>query len=281
MLQYRRIKKIITVSIFCVFLFTSIPVYATWTATINDQMNDTIVPTNEKTLLVPISVSLFGKNGIQKHDALLSAADAAELYTMFQGLKQEMTIHPFNEKTQRLAEEFLSRLQQNGAVPAGLSTNVLRSLLQPPFRSPVNHPAWISPFENKASEWMCTFFSTGTGAAFPVIVLPRLIPILLTPIPRVILRWSAKDGVTSCGGLRSGTGYIAYGQQKGVTLGFWGVGITFSFPPVMNTYGLIGYSLYAGVSADYIEHFPPNSPPAITETDPPDGQELVPTSLSE
>ena len=49
----------------------------------------------------------------------------------------------------------------------------------------------------------------------------------------------------------------------------------------MNTYGLIGYALYAAVEADYIERYPPNNPPVITGADPIDGEENVSVSLSE
>jgi hypothetical protein len=237
------------------------------------------IPITEKTSL--ISLTVFGKTSLEKHDIVVSSDDAKEIYRLFNEVKQEMIANPFSQHTQQVQQEFAGMLERKGVLPAGMSTQELTALLQQPVNPPSHPRLNIAPFQNKASERLCTFFSTGTGAAFPVIVLPRLIPILLTPIPRVILRWSAKDGVTSCGGLRSGTGYIAYGEQKGVTLGFWGVGITFSFPPVMNTYGLLGYALYAGVQADYIEHFPPNNPPEITQTDPTDGQEMVPLSTHE
>ena len=49
----------------------------------------------------------------------------------------------------------------------------------------------------------------------------------------------------------------------------------------MNSYGLFGYAVYSHVSADYIEFFPPNTPPEITGSDPTNGQTDVPVSLSE
>jgi len=95
------------------------------------------------------------------------------------------------------------------------------------------------------------------------------------------MRWKAQEAMTSCGGLRSGTGFIAYGQQKGVALGFWGLGFTFSLPPLMGVYGLIGYALFATVTAEEIEYYPPNSPPVISQINPYDGEINVPLSLSE
>jgi len=103
----------------------------------------------------------------------------------------------------------------------------------------------------------------------------------MIPIPRLFMIWRAQEAVTSCGGLRSGTGFIAYGQQNGIALGFWGLGFTFSLPPLMGVYGLAGYSLYASVDAEYIEFYPPNSPPVISQIDPGDGEINVPLSLSE
>jgi len=93
--------------------------------------------------------------------------------------------------------------------------------------------------------------------------------------------WRAQDAMTSCGGLRSGTGFIAYGQQNGLALGFWGLGFTFSLPPLMGVYGLAGYALFATVDAEEIEFYPPNSPPVISDENPPSGTWDVPLSLSE
>jgi len=103
----------------------------------------------------------------------------------------------------------------------------------------------------------------------------------MTPIPRLFMIWNADEAITSCGGLRSGTGFIAYGQQRGIALGFWGIGFTFSLPPFMGVYGLAGYALFASVDAEEIELWPPNYPPEITAIYPLDGAGNVPISTSE
>jgi hypothetical protein len=96
------------------------------------------------------------------------------------------------------------------------------------------------------------------------------------------MHWTATDyAVTSCGALNSNKGFTAEGPQKGTAIGFWGIGFTCHFPPLANMYGLIGYALYAHVSADYMEYYPPNSPPEITGADPTDGQVNVPVTTSE
>jgi hypothetical protein len=275
-------KKELVIGIILLFLITSIAPGISGSNNENDQhINITpasCTPTEKTTTL---TFYVFGKTTIEKHEMQISSADATQISEMFEELKREMTTYPSNEKTQRLQQEFCTLLQEKGVIPQEMSKEELVSLLQPPV-IPQTHRQWnIAPFQNKASEWLCTYVSFGSGASFPIIILPRFIPFILTPIPRVFLRWSAKDGVTSCGGLASGTGFIAVGEQKGIALGFWGIGFTFSLPPLMNTYGMAGYALYATVTADYIEHYPPNSPPEITGADPIDGEENVTVSLSE
>jgi len=88
------------------------------------------------------------------------------------------------------------------------------------------------------------------------------------------------DGFTSCGGLRSGTGFIAYGAQNGIALGFWGIGFSIFLPPV-RAYGLFGYALFASVNAEKIELWPPNNLPVISDVNPPNKAENIPISLSE
>jgi hypothetical protein len=73
---------------------------------------------------------------------------------------------------------------------------------------------------------------------------------------------------------------MAGGQQKGIALGFWGIGFSIFLPPV-DAYGIFGYALYTKVSADYMEFWPPNNPPEITQTDPVDEEQMVPVSTTE
>jgi len=274
-------KKELAFGIVALFLITSIAPGITGSNNENDQSVQTSsdpLTTAQKTTM---TFYVFGKTTIEKHETQISSADAIQISEMFEELKQEMTSYPTSEKTRRLQQEFCTILKEKDVIPQEMSQEELSSLLQPPV-IPQNHRlSNLLPLQNKASEWLCTYVSFGSGAAFPIIILPRFIPFLLTPIPRVFLRWSAKEGVTSCGGLASGTGFIAVGEQKGVALGFWGIGFTFSLPPIMNTYGMAGYALYATVNADYIEYYPPNSSPEITGADPSNGEINVPLSLFE
>jgi hypothetical protein len=46
-------------------------------------------------------------------------------------------------------------------------------------------------------------------------------------------------------------------------------------------YGMFGYALFAKVTAENMEFWPPNYPPEITQTDPADGQQMIPLSTAE
>ncbi len=226
---------------------------------------------------------MAGKTRLDKHTVTLTVHDAEAINTQFQTLRAELITHPSKIKTQQLEQQFLNILYEKNAVPSGVTRQELLSLLQPPTHSytpPVKHP--LTQYNFDGTEYMCTFLSWGEGTSGPIIILPRLIPIIELPIPRIYMHWTATDyAVTSCGALNSNKGFTAEGPQKGTAIGFWGIGFTVHFPPLANMYGLIGYALYAHVSADYMEYYPPNSPPEITQTDPADGQQNVPLTTSE
>jgi hypothetical protein len=247
-------------------------------------------PTNDKSVNITPQLAqektttmtfyVFEKTKVEKHTVVVSMQDAIQINTQFQELKKELAAHSYNEQTRQSEQNFLNLLEEKHALPTGISTLELNTLLQPPNIQP--HPLWkgILPLQGQSSEWFCNFATTGTGAAFPIIILPRIIPFILIPIPRIFVMWSTPDGITSVGGLISHTGFIAAGQQKGLALGFWGIGFSIFLPP-FDQYGIFGYALFARVSADYMEFWPPNNPPKITQTDPADGQTMVPLSTSE
>jgi hypothetical protein len=104
-------------------------------------------------------------------------------------------------------------------------------------------------------QFVCNFISFGSGSTGPFLVFPRLVPILLFPIPRLFMTWSAEEGFTSCGGLLRMLGYVALGKQKGFALGFWGVGFSVFLPPV-SAYGVFGYTLFVGATAEDFIGYP-------------------------
>ncbi len=229
---------------------------------------------------VVVTCSTFGFPGEPSQEITMSLDEAEFLYDKIKELQIEIACDPLSDKTQQLQHEIITLADEHNLLPAGLSVETLQSRLTPTLRP--QHPQRIPlpRLQNRASEMFCNYVSTGSGSSFPIIILPRLIPILLTPIPRLFVRWSTLEGVTSCGGLRSGTGFIAYGAQNGIALGFWGIGFSIFLPPVM-AYGLFGYALFASVNAEDIELWPPNYPPEITAMYPLDGAENIPISTSE
>jgi hypothetical protein len=275
------LKKGVAVGIIVLFLCANV------STGITKEMDDfdsvlpiTVTDKNELDKTVSITVSIYGTTGIETRSIEVALKDAVSIFELFTDLRDSMTADPNSGNAQQLQHQFFDLLQQNDAIPEGVSSEELLSLMQPPAL-PLKHlPCSILPFQNKASEWFCNFATFGEGAAFPIIILPRFIPIILTPIPRVFIYWSTEKGLTSVGGLLSGTGFLAGGQQKGIALGFWGIGFSIFLPPV-RSYGIFGYALYTRVAAEQFEFYPPNNPPRVTQTDPADGQQFVPLSTKE
>ncbi len=228
---------------------------------------------------VVVTCRTFGFPGEPSQEITMSLDEAEFLLEKIKELQIEVARDSLSDKTQQLQHEIIALADDYDLLPVGLSPEMLKSRLIQSSRP--QHPRITLPrLQNRASELFCNYVSIGSGSSFPIIILPRLIPILLTPIPRLFVRWSTMDGVTSCGGLRSRTGFIAYGAQNGIALGFWGIGFSIFLPPVM-AYGLLGYALFASVNAEEIELWPPNYPSEITAVSPLDGTENVPISTSE
>ncbi len=238
---------------------------------------ETDLLSNENVL---VTSHIFGIFREHSNEVSIPYNEAEILYNKIKELEIEVANNPFSVNTQQLKQEIISIADDNNLLPADLSKDFLESNLISPMT--YNNRKFESiPLNSKGSELFCTFVSGGSGGILPIIALPRLIPIFMTPIPRLLLIWKAQDGMTSCGGLLSGTGFIAYGQQRGLALGFWGIGFTFSLPPFMGIYGLIGYALFARVNAEEIEFYPPNNPPVISSENPPNSAYDIPVTLSE
>jgi len=228
---------------------------------------------------VVVTCYTFGFSGEPSQEITMPISEAEFLYDKIKELQIEIARDPLSDKTKQLQNEIIALADEHNLLPAGLSAETLKSCLIQSSRP--QHPRIKLPrLQNRASEMFCNYVSIGSGTSFPIIILPRLIPILLTPIPRLFVRWSTMDGVTSCGGLRSGTGFIATGAQNGIALGFWGIGFSIFLPPFM-AYGLLGYALFASVNAQEIELWPPNRLPVISDVNPSNKAENIPISLSE
>jgi hypothetical protein len=275
------LKKEIIFGIVILLTSTSLmPVFAGSSTQPTKEKNVTPAPALTPQKTTTITFYVFEKTKLEKHTMIMSVHDAKEICSQFQELKKAFATQPFTERTKSHVQQFISLLMEKHAIPMSVSRKDLMSLLQPPEIPTLPYLKHVLPLQGTHSEWFCNFATGGEGAAFPIIILPRLIPIILMPIPRIFVKWSTPNGLTSVGGLISHKGFIASGQQKGLALGFWGIGFSVFLPPI-DAYGIIGYAAFAKVTAEYFESWPPNNPPEITQTDPADGQQMVPLSTSE
>jgi hypothetical protein len=216
------------------------------------------------------------------HSQTISYESGVYLKELFSALALANAHDPSSAETQRLQQQILIYAEQQGLLPIGMSADMILEQLNKRSQDFATrnlgggaaYPLGIG------REMFCNFVTTGEGAAFPIIILPRLIPFVMAPIPRLFVGWKTSIGMTSCGGLLSGTGFYAVGEQQGFALGFWGIGFSIFLPPI-KAYGMFGYALYAKASAQYMEYYPPNHPPGTTAVYPLDGATYVPLSTSE
>jgi len=270
------LKKAVAISIITIFLTTSIlpTISGIEIETKKQEVNSQKLV--EKCDEVDVTFYSFGLDKQSTNQMQMSYDDVEILLSQISEYSLEVAKSPQTDDAEELQQEIFSQFDELGILPDDIQQNLYNSLLN---RKKTGFTP-ISILQNRASAFFCNFATTGTGSQFPVIIFPRLIPIIQLPIPRLFLRWTATNGITSCGGLLSGKGYIAYGPQKGTALGFWGIGFSVFLPPIMQ-YGFIGYALYATTEAETIELWPPNNPPTITPINPYNGEINVPVSLSE
>ncbi len=216
----------------------------------------------------------------QPYSRTLSYDSGVYLKELFTELAFANAHDPYSLKTQDLQQRILRYADQQDLLPKGFSPDVFFSQLQQQGQRLVSKRiGGVFPL-GMGREMFCNFVATGEGSAFPIIILPRFIPFIMAPIPRLFVGWKTPMGFTSCGGLVSRTGFYAGGEQQGFALGFWGIGFSIFLPPVM-AYGMFGYALFAKATAEYMEYYPPNHPPEINAVYPLDGAGYVPLSTSE
>ncbi|HIH28959.1 MAG TPA: hypothetical protein HA260_04050, partial [Thermoplasmata archaeon] len=185
----------------------------------------------------------------------LSYESVVHLKELFSELAAANAHSPYSAKTQDLQQQILSFAEDNGLLPKGFSADVFFNQLHEQSQRIISKSIGSAFPLGVGRQMFCNFVATGEGSAFPIIILPRFIPFIMAPIPRLFVGWKTPMGITSCGGLLSGTGFYAVGEQQGLALGFWGIGFSIFLPPVM-AYGMFGYALFAKASAQYMEFYP-------------------------
>jgi len=274
-------KKTAALIIFFFFIVASfIPSVSGSTAELEDKQSVKSQKNVEDQKGVLVTCYNFGLSEQSSKEIKVPYCEVEELFTKISDYSIEIARDPQSQETQQLYQEIIRLAGEQNLLHTYMSNESPQIGFNSFFNSRAAEITQSPILQNKASAFFCNFATTGTGSQFPIIIFPRLIPIIQLPIPRAFLRWTATEGITSCGGLLSGKGFIAYGQQKGLALGFWGIGFSVFLPPIMQ-YGFIGYALYARVDAEVIELWPPNSLPAISQISPGDGETNVPLSLSD
>ena len=217
----------------------------------------------------------FGKTGGAKQDIVLSTDDAELVFDTLKELNSEMTQHPYSRQTDSLKLTFVDLLAEKGIIPNGVSKEAYLSFLNPRWverlQNTGNELSLSQPFASRGTCALCSVGGEGSGLLMPLFLLPR---------PRIAMFWLTSDGLTTAANLLTSRGYIAGGAQTGFTLGFMGIGLSYSLPGY-SLYGFIGYALLASTTAEYVEHYPPNRAPEISDIQPADGEQNIPLSLTE
>lgn len=191
-----------------------------------------------------------------KQQQNLSAEEIRILFMKLAELNSLITKQAPNDNISRLQTEIINFAKQNELLPQDFQLPRVPSLPQSSLHMQKTiPPKQVDSLGFRQSQFICNFISFGSGSTGPFFVFPRLVPILLFPIPRLLFMWSAEEGFTSCGGLIRMLGFIATGKQDGIALGFWGVGFSVFLPPTM-VYGVFGYTLFVSVSAEDFIGYP-------------------------
>ncbi len=229
---------------------------------------------------IVVSCQTYGIPGKSLRQIEMSKTEAEKLLGKINDFARIIANDPLSKDNKQLQGEIILDAKEYNLLPKDITLQSLQPSFSPQFDMK-NPKKVITPvIGNRGTASLCNFVTYGSGMQFPIIILPRLIPILLTPIPRLFLHWSANEGFTSCGSYLTGTGFMAEGMQRGTALGFWGIGFSVFIPPVM-AYGFIGYALFATCTAEEIEPWPPNYAPEVSAISPANGAKNVAISISE
>jgi len=267
------LKKILVVGIIILFICSSLASGISNFTKDYGQM-DIEIDNNKSVEKATVTCQTFGVSKGTSIQSELSGIKARELLDKINELS---VVTSTSAETGQLQEEILSLAKEYDLISEDISLEDLK----PGFAKSLNHNNGLSGVNgNTGTAFLCNFATTGEGSQFPVIILPRLIPIIQLPIPRLFLRWSSPDGITSTGSYLTNTGYIAAGEQTGIALGFWGIGFSIFLPPIQ-AYGFFGYALYSRCTAEEMEPWPPNNAPIISDESPTSGEWDVSVSQTE
>jgi hypothetical protein len=220
--------------------------------------------------------------GGTKQTTTVTAQTATDLQDLFERLARANAQDPASQQTRDLQDQILTYAETNDLLPQSLTATQIQTMIEHQGRRFTKADPVIMPLDNESTNKgiLCNFVTTGNGVASPLIILPRLIPIIQLPIPRIYVGWKTSEGLTSIGHLITRTGTLATGEQQGFALGFWGIGFSIFLPPVC-AYGLFGWAGYTQVTAEQLEFWPPNHHPTVTAVFPLNGATHVSTTTDQ
>ncbi len=280
--MYKKILAYVLIILFICSSFTPIISSGINNQNIGDRdINSSSIDTNKETST--LTFYTFDKTGRKQNTVELSTNVADEINVLFENLKYKIVNEPKSEETQLLKNDFISLVSDYGLLSEKQSKDEVFSLLNPDWLKLYDDDSYKAKnlipnklfrsflSSNVGTSVFCSISSGGTGMLMPLFMLPR---------PRAVAFWMGVEGITSVANLLTAKGFLAAGVQSGLLLGFMGIGLTYAVPGYA-IYGFIGYSLFAGVGASYIEFLPPNNEPVISEENPANSAINVPIDINE
>ncbi len=216
----------------------------------------------------------------RQHTTTITVEKAQHFHELFTKLADAIAAGPQSTATQAVQQQILYDAEADGILPDGLTAADVHTQLQHYRERLVNMPQPTLFGQDRDHEFVCNMATTGTGGVLPLIILPRYLPLIELPVPRIFIFWKTQVGVASIGGLLSHTGFIATGKQHGFSLGFWGIGFSIFLPPISG-YALFGYAAFTQVAAKNIVQWNPNNAPEIEAVYPLDGATQVPMNTTQ
>ena len=138
------------------------------------------------------------------HSQTISYESGTYLKELFSTLAKANAHNPCSVETLHLQQQILLYAEQQGLLPEDMSANMILTQLDQPDQNLAAQTIGGDPlcmtYESTGEEFFCNFVSTGEGAAFPIIILPRFIPLIMTPIPRLFVALeNTQLGITNVG----------------------------------------------------------------------------------
>lgn len=254
---YNISKFKIIISLFCLISIAFIPSVTAKKDTIENEDNSSFIDQFDDIKQAPVTCYANGPgNSLIEHTQNLSSDKIKLLFTKLSELNLLISQKSSKKEISTLQNEIIAMAKNYSLLPDNYQIPDLPFLKQLEIQN--NKKIQKEKFGSLdfwRFQFICNFISFGSGSTGPFFAFPRLTPILLFPIPRLFITWTAEEGFTSCGGFLRMLGYIAIGQQKGFALGFWGIGFSVFLPPV-SAYGVFGYTAFVGTTAEDFIGYP-------------------------